>query len=70
MPKDIIVGLRPNRKREREREKKKAGFSLRFTSFCWSDLVGLRVKVTLLDENYAWVPESQDLAKFQSLGFH
>ena len=56
--------------RESEREKKKASFSLRFTSFRRSDLVGLRVKVALRDESYVWVPESQDFAKVQSLGFY
>ena len=72
MSKDFIFCLRPNRKRERERdrEKKKASFSLQFTSFRRSDLVGLRVKVSLRDESSTWVPESQDFAKVQSSGFH
>ena len=39
-------------------------------SFRLSNLVGSRVKVALHDESYAWVPESQDFAKVQSLGFH
>ena len=67
MSKDLIFGLRPNRKRERERETR---FSLRFTSFRRSDLVGSRVKVALQDESFVWVPESQDFTKVQSLGFH
>ena len=34
-------------------------------------LVGSRwVKVALRDESSAWIPESQDFAKVQSLGFH
>ena len=66
MPKDLIFGLRPYLKRER---KKKASFSLRFTSFHRSDLVGSRVKVVLRDESSAWVTKSQDFAKVQSLGF-
>ena len=39
-------------------------------SFRRSDLVGSRVKVALRDESYAWVPESRDVAKVQSMGFH
>ena len=56
-------------KRERERDREKAIFSLRFTGFRRSDLVRSRVKVALRDESYVWVPESQDFAKVQSLGF-
>ena len=34
-------------------------------------LVGSRwVKVALHDESSAWIPESQDFAKVQCLGFH
>ena len=57
------------REREKERETRKRSFSLRFTSFRRSNLVGSRVKVDLSDESYAWVLESQDFAKVQSLGF-
>ena len=38
-------------------------------SFRRSDHVGPRVKVTLCDKSYVWVPESQDFSKVQSLGF-
>ena len=34
------------------------------------DLIRSRVKVALRDESYAWVSESQDFDKDQSLGFH
>ena len=50
------------RVRERER-KKKQPFSDDFTGFCQSELDRTRVKAALCDENYAWVPESQDFAK-------
>ena len=57
--------------REREREKRKrASFSLRFTSFRRSDLIGSRVKVALRDKRYAWVQESEDFTKVQSSSFH
>ena len=53
------------RERERERrEKNKASFSGDFTRFCLTELSSPRVKVALRDESYAWVPESQDFAKF------
>ena len=45
-------------------------FSLRFTGFCWSDLVRSRIKTDLPDEIYAWVPESQDSAKVKGSSFH
>ena len=61
----------PNRKRESRIEReRKAIFSLRFKGFRRSDLVKSRIKVDLSDEGYTWVPESQDSAKVQGLGFH
>ena len=64
------IGLEQN-VREREREgRKKASFSGDFTRFCRSELGKPRVKAALRDESYAWVPESQDLAKVQGSGFH
>ena len=30
----------------------------------------MRVKATLRDESYVWVPESQDFGKVQGSGFH
>ena len=35
-----------------------------------SELGSPRIKADLRDEGYAWVPESQDSAKFQGSGFH
>ena len=53
-------------KSERERERiEEVSFSLPFMSFRWSKLDMPRVKVALRDESYAWVLESQDLAKAQ-----
>ena len=43
--------------------------SLRFTEFGWSEFIGPRTKVHLLDESYAWVPKSQDFAKDLSKKF-
>ena len=57
------------RERVREREREEI-FSLRFTGFRRSDLVRSRIKADLRDEVYEWVPESQDSAKVQGLGFH
>ena len=45
-------------------------FFLRFTGFRRSNLISPRIKVDLRDEGYAWVPESQDYAMVQGLGFH
>ena len=64
-------GIEQNvRERERGGRKKKASFSGDFRRFCRSELGRPRVKVALRDESYAWVPESQDFAKVQGLGFH
>ena len=38
--------------------------------FFQSELGKPRVKAALRDESYAWVLESQDLAKVQGSGFH
>ena len=43
--------------------------SLRFTEIDWSEFIGPRTKVHLLDESYAWVPKSQDFAKYLSKEF-
>ena len=63
------IGLEQN-VRERERREKKSKLLGDFTRFCRSELGKSRVKATLRDESYAWVPESQDLAKVQGSGFH
>ena len=56
--------------RERGGRKKKVSFFGDFMRFYRSELGRTRVKAALRDESYAWVPESQDLAKVQGLGFH
>ena len=60
------------RKRERERIEE-VSFSLPFTSFRRSELdrpgVKVALRVALRDESYAWVPQSQDVAKAQGSGF-
>ena len=65
MPKRSHFGLREKRDRERERErgKKSKPFSDDFMGFCQSELGKPRVKAALCNESYAWVLESQDLAK-------
>ena len=50
--------------------KEKQPFSCDFTGFCRLELGKPRVKAALRNESYAWVPESQDFAKVQGLGFH
>ena len=56
--------------REREEGEEKKHFSGDFTGFCRSELYKLRVKATLRDDSYAWVPESQNFAKVQGSSFH
>ena len=40
-----------------------SSFSLRSTEIGWSDLVGLRSKVHILDEGYVWVSKTRDFAE-------
>ena len=55
------------RERERkEKEKKNQNFSLRSTKFRWSEFVGPRTKVHLLDEGYVCVPKIWDFTKDSS----
>ena len=58
--------------RERGKEKKKKknqNFYLRSTEFRWSEFVGPRMKVHLLDEGYAWVPKTRDFVEDSSEEF-
>ena len=57
------------RERERERERESSNFSLRSTEIGWSEFVGPRMKVHLLDEGYAWVLKTRDFAKDLSKEF-
>ena len=41
-------------------------FSLQSTEIGWSEFVGPRTKVHLLDEGYAWVPKTQDFTEDSS----
>ena len=50
------------RERERKEKRKNKNFSLQSTEFCWSEFVGLRMKVHLLDDGYAWVPKTRDFS--------
>ena len=49
---------------EKERKKKRnPNFSLQSMEFRRSEFVGLRMKVHLLNEGYAWVPKTRDFAE-------
>ena len=48
---------------------KASNFSLQSTEICWSVFVGLRTKVHLLDEGYAWVPKTRDFTGDSSKEF-
>ena len=51
---------------KREREERSSNFSLQYTEIDGSIFVGLRNKDHLLDKGYAWVPKTQDFAKYSS----
>ena len=55
--------------REREREGKSSNFSLRSTEISWSEFVGIKMKVHLLDKGYTWVPKTQDFSEDLSKEF-
>ena len=46
-----------------EREGESSNFSLRSTEIGWSEFVGLRTKVNLLNEGYAWLPKTRYFAE-------
>ena len=56
-------------KKTLEREGDNSNFSLRSTEIGWSEFVGPRTKVYLLDKGYAWVPKTRDFAKDSSEKF-
>ena len=41
-------------------------FSLQSTEICWSEFMGLRKKVHLINEGYVWILKTRDLAKDSS----
>ena len=43
--------------------KRSSNFSLRSTKIEWSSSDGPRVEVRVLDEGYAWIPETPNFAK-------
>ena len=47
----------------REGGERSSSFSLRSTKIEWSNLVGPRSKVHLLDEGYTWVSKIRDFAE-------
>ena len=54
---------------EREREGESSNFSLRSMEIRWSEFVGPRTKVHLLNEGYVWVPKARDYSKDSSEEF-
>ena len=54
---------------EREIERESSNFALRFTEIGWSEFVGPRMKVHLLDKGYAWVSKTRDFSKDSSEEF-
>ena len=57
------------RERERERGGESSNFSLRSMEIRWSEFVGPRTKVLLLNEGYVWVPKARDYSKDSSEEF-
>ena len=55
--------------RRREREGESSNFSLRSMEIRWSEFVGPRTKVHLLNEGYVWVPKAQDYSEDSSEEF-
>ena len=47
----------------REGGERNYSFSLRSIEIGWSDLVGSRSKVHLLDEGYVWVSKTRDFSE-------
>ena len=57
---------------EREKKGKEVSFqnfSLQSTEVGWSEFIGPRTKVHLLDEGYAWIPKTWDFTKDSSEKF-
>ena len=57
------VREREEERRERKRGERGSNFSLRSMEIGWSEFVGLRTKVHILDEGYTWVPKRRDFTK-------
>ena len=54
---------------KKEMKKKNQNFSLRSTKFHWSEFVGSRTKVHLLDKGYVWVSTTWDFTEDSSEEF-
>ena len=52
-----------------EKEGESSNFSLRSMEIDWSEFVGPRTKVHLLDEGYVWVPKTRDFVEDSSEEF-
>ena len=65
----FYAGEERKTRRLKEGEKRKIknqNFSLRSTEFRWSEFIGPRTKVHLLDEGYMWVPKTRDFTEDSS----
>ena len=51
------------REKKRGCRERSFNFSLRFTKIMWSSSDGPRFKVGVLDEGYAWIPETPSFTK-------
>ena len=68
MGKSSFLGLYPTmREEKRGCRERNSNFSLRSTKIEWSSSDGLRFKIRVLGEGYAWIPETPSFAKV-SLG--
>ena len=54
---------------KRERGRESSNFSLRSKEIGWSEFIGPRAKVHLLDEGYAWVLKTRDFVEDSSEEF-
>ena len=52
-----------------EKGERDSNFFLRSTEIDWSEFVGSRTKVHLLDKGYAWVPKTWDFTEDSSKEF-
>ena len=52
-----------------EKGERDANLSLQSTEIGWSEFIGQRTKIHLLDEGYEWVPKTRDFTEESSKEF-
>ena len=52
-----------------EKGERDANLSLQSMEIGWSEFIGQRTKIHLLDEDYEWVPKTRDFAEDSSKEF-